>query len=38
MVVIQEAFAEWEDDLSDEELEYYLEVSNRITQKLLEVS
>lgn len=35
---MEEAFAEWEDDLNDEELEYYLEVSNRITQKLLEVS
>ena len=38
MAVIQEAFAEWEDDLSDEKLEYYLEVSNCISQKLLEVS
>lgn len=31
-------FEELEDDLSDEELAYYLEVQTRISQKLLEVS
>lgn len=36
---MQEAFEAWEgEDLSKEELVYYLEVSNRITQKLIEVS
>ena len=36
---MDEAFAAWgEEDLSDEELAYYLEVSNRIMQKLLKVA
>lgn len=34
-----EAFAEWEDeDLNDAELEYYMEVLNRVNKKLLEVA
>lgn len=36
---MEEAFEAWEDeDLSNEELVYYLEVSNRVTQKLLKVA
>ncbi len=36
---MEESFGEWkEEDMSKEELAYYLEVSNRITQKLLVVS
>lgn len=36
---MDEKFAAWEDeDLNDAELAYYIEVSARITQKLLEVA
>ena len=36
---MQEAFDAWEDeDLNDEELKYYLEVTNRITQKLIDIA
>ena len=36
---MEEAFEAWEDeDLSNEELAYYLEVTNRITQKLLKIA
>lgn len=36
---MEETFAEWDDaDMSDEELAYYLEVTNRVAQKLLEIS
>lgn len=39
MAEMQKAFDEWNsEDLNKEELAYYLEVSNRITQKLLKVS
>lgn len=35
----EEAFEEWDnDDLNDAELKYYLEVSSRISQKLLDVA
>lgn len=36
---MDKAFDEWDDgDLSNEELAYYLEVTNRVTQKLLKVA
>ena len=36
---MDEAFSKWENgDLNTEELKYYLEVSNRVMQRLLEVS
>lgn len=36
---MQEAFDAWEDeDLNDAELKYYLEVTNRITQKLIDIA
>ena len=36
---VSEKFDDWEDsDLNTAELKYYLEVSNRVMQKLLDVS
>lgn len=36
---MDEAFAQWEsNDMSSEELSYYLEVTSRVSQKLLEVA
>ena len=38
-VDMDEAFAKWEsEDLNNEELKYYLEVNNRVIQKLLDVT
>lgn len=38
-VEVDEAFAAWdEDDLNNEELKYYLEVNNRVMQKLVDVA
>jgi hypothetical protein len=37
-VEMDEAFAKWEnEDLNNEELKYYLEVNNRVMQKMLDV-
>lgn len=39
LVDMDEAFKEWEsNDLNDEELKYYIDVSSRIAQKLLDVA
>lgn len=39
MVQMNQAFEKWDEDgMNDAELKYYLEVNNRVTQKLLEVA
>lgn len=39
VIEMDEAFTKWDDeDLNSEELKYYLEVNNRVMQKLIDVA